>query len=290
MLFGRHAHSALRQNRTRPDVPAGTASSAATLIGMGQNVSSITAINRAGWNRIANMRSGLPIERFRTGGICLEPFEVELAGDVEGKAVLQLACSYGDEVLSWANLGATVTGIDISDVAIETARERAARARIKADFRQADMLDLPEELADFDLIYLSWGALCWVPDLAILAGVIAGRLRPGGALLLCEHHPVWEVLAVRGDNQLAVAGDYFGRERPNVDQDDAKRPEGARGEPGAPAFLPFVWPVSDVVMALLNAGLRLEKLSEVPEPGLYGGLGESAEHLPAYYVIKATKQ
>lgn len=261
-----------------------------TLIGMDQNVGRIAAINRAGWNRIANARSGLPIERFRAGGICLEPFEVELAGDVRGKTVLQLACSYGDEVLSWANLGAVVTGVDISEVAIETARERAARARITADFRPVDMLDLPDDLANFDLIYLSWGALCWVPDLTVLAAVIAGRLRPGGALLLCEHHPVWEVLAVRGDNQLAVAGDYFGRDRPNVDQDDAKRPEGARGEPDAPALLPFVWPVSDVVMALLDAGLRLEKLFESPEPALYGGLGESAGLLPAYYVIKATKQ
>ena len=257
---------------------------------MDPDLSAITAANSAGWDRIASMRSGLPIERFRTGGICLAPFEVELAGDVTGKNVLQLACSYGDEVLSWANLGAVATGVDISEVAVEAARERATQAGIKADFRRADMLDLPADLADLDLIYLSWGALCWVPDLAVLAGTVAGRLRPGGTVLLCEHHPVWEVLAVRGDDRLAVAGDYFGRERPNADQDDAKRPKGARGEVDAPSFLPFVWPVSDVVTALLDAGLRLEKFFEAPEPGLYPGLGASARRLPAYYVIKATKQ
>jgi len=257
---------------------------------MDASIGAITATNRASWNHIATKRSGLPIERFRTGGICLEHFEVELAGDVTGKTVLQLACSSGDEVLSWANLGAAVTGIDISDVAVETARRRAARAGIKADFHQADMLDLPEHLTDFDLVYLSWGALCWVPDLAVLADAIATRLRPGGAVLMCEHHPVWEVLAVRGENRLAVVGDYFGRERPNVDQDDAKRPTGARGEAGTPTFLPFVWPVSDVVMALLNAGLRLVDLFEAAESALFAGLGESAGRLPAYYVIKAVKQ
>jgi hypothetical protein len=97
------------------------------------------------------------------------------------------------------------------------------------------------------------------------------------------------VLAVRAEGGLAVAGDYFGRGRPNVHQDDAKRPTGARGEPDAPAFSAFVWPVSDVVMALVNAGLRLDAFFEAPEPGLYAGLGEAAGALPAYYVIKATK-
>jgi SAM-dependent methyltransferase len=257
---------------------------------MDARIGAITAANRASWNRIAAKRSGLPVEHFRAGGICLESFEVELAGAVAGRSVLQLACSYGDEVLSWANLGAAATGIDISEVAIDAARERAARAGIKADFRQADMLALPDDLTGFDLVYLSWGALCWVPDLAALAGAIATRLRPGGAVLLCEHHPVWEVLAVRGPDRLAVAGDYFGRGRPNVDQDDAKRPTGARGEPSAPAFLPFVWPVSDVVMAFLHAGLRLEHLTEAAEPALYAGLGQPAGRLPAYYVVKAVKQ
>ena len=108
---------------------------------------------------------------------------------------------------------------------------------------------LAGDLVEIDLIYLSWGALCWAPDLGVLAGIIAGRLRPGGAVLICEHHPAWEVLAVRDEGVLTVAGDYFGRGRPNPEQDDAKRPAGARGEAGAPPFAAFVWPVSDVVKA-----------------------------------------
>jgi SAM-dependent methyltransferase len=198
-------------------------------------------------------------------------------------------CSHGDQVLSWANLGAVAIGIDISDVAIGEATRRAAEAGIDADFRRADMLDLPSDLVDLDLIYLSWGAICWVPDLAMLASSVCARLRRGGAVLLCDHHPAWEVLAVRGENHLAVAGNYFGRGIPTADQDDAKRPTGARGEPDTPTFSTFVWPISDVVMALLNAGLRLEAFFEASEPTIYAGLGEPASCLPAYYVIKATK-
>jgi hypothetical protein len=77
--------------------------------------------------------------------------------------------------------------------------------------------------------------------------------------------------------------------RPHTDHDDAKLPRGARGELDAPRFSTFVWPVSDVVMAFVRAGLRLDAFIESPEPGLYSGLGEAADALPAYYVIKATK-
>jgi hypothetical protein len=114
------------------------------------------------------------------------------------------------------------------------------------------MFDLPIDLIDLDIIYFSWGVICWAPDLNEFARVIAERLRRGGVLLMADHHPVWEVLAVRGDNHLAVAGDYFGRGRRTPDQDDAKRPVGSRGEAGAPSFSAFVWPTSDVVMAFVK--------------------------------------
>ena len=151
------------------------------------------------------------------------------------------------------------------------------------------MFSLPDDLVDLDLIYLSWGAICWVCDLTAFATVVFSRLRPGGAVLLCDHHPVWEVLGVRADDRLAVVGDYFSRGRPVTQQDDAKRPAGARGESEAPAFTSFVWPVSDVVTALVNVGLRLDTFHEAPAEGLYAGLGDAASCLPAYYVIKATR-
>lgn len=249
----------------------------------------ITAANRASWDQIAPARLGQPADFFGSGGLALEDFEQEWAGDVRGQRVLQLACSCGDQVLSWANLGATAIGIDISDVAISVARQKAAAAGISANFRQADMFDLPADLVDLDLIYLSWGAICWAPDLNRLTEILANRLRPGGSVLLADHHPLWEVLAVRGQNHLAVTGNYFGRSVPRRDTDNAKLPTGARDTSSPPPFAAFVWPTSDVAMSLLRAGLRLAAFTEPPAPDIYSGLGSTAAQLPAYYVIKATK-
>jgi 2-polyprenyl-3-methyl-5-hydroxy-6-metoxy-1,4-benzoquinol methylase len=105
------------------------------LIVVDNDIRVTTEANRARWNKIAGKRTGDPAKSFRDGGVSLEAFEQQLAGDVTGKRLLQLACSHGDQVLSWANLGATAVGIDISDVAIETAKRKAAEAEITADFR-----------------------------------------------------------------------------------------------------------------------------------------------------------
>jgi len=252
-------------------------------------IHAITAANRDSWNQIAPKRDGQPASLFRDGGSTLTACERELAGDVKGKRILHLACSTGDEVLSWANLGANAIGADISDVAIGKAMHKAADAGIHAEFHRADMFDLPPGLTDLDLIYLSWGAICWAPDLDVLAGIITGRLRPQGSVLISDHHPLWEVLTVRGENHLTITGDYFGRATPRNSPDQAKQPIGAHGKTEAPAFAAFVWPVSDVVMSLVRAGLRLDAFFEAPEPAIYADLGDASAHIPAYYAIKATK-
>ena len=256
---------------------------------MAPDIFQITAANRVSWNYIAPRRVGRAADTFRDGGHVLEPFEVELAGDMAGKRVLQLACSMGDEVLSWSNLGANATGIDISDVAIENARRKAAAAGVEADFRQADMFDLPADLVDIDLIYFSWGAICWVPDLTRFAEIIASRLRVGGAVLAADHHPLWEVVSVRDAATLEVKADYFGRTTPNATDDDAKRPIGAHHDRDVPPATSFVWPVSDVITAFLAAGLRLDAFQEFANPSMYAGLGPAASHVPAYYVVKAVR-
>ncbi|WP_370451441.1 class I SAM-dependent methyltransferase [Kribbella sp. VKM Ac-2500] len=146
------------------------------------------------------------------------------------------------------HLGAIATGIDISDVAVQMARRPPTPA---SNFRQADILDLPADLVDVDLIYLSWGAICWVPDLSTFAQIVATRLRPGGSILLADHHPLWEVLAVEGHNHLSVAGNYFARTTPRQtpETNNAKLPTDARNHPTPPPFSTFIWPTSDVITA-----------------------------------------
>jgi SAM-dependent methyltransferase len=252
------------------------------------DMAEIIAANRDSWNLIAPRRQGAAPEFYRGGGTALAPIELELAGDVVGRRVLQLACSTGDEVISWTLAGAIACGVDISEVHIGTARAKAAAVGVACDLRVGDMYDLAADLVDLDLMYISWGGICWAPDLKLWARIVAERLRPGGAVLISEHHPLWESLSVVGENSLTVRADYFesGAIRPT--RDPAKAPIGGR-DADAPPFRSFLWSVGSVVTALLDAGLRIDALREAPVPEMYDGLGEAAAALPAVYYLKATR-
>jgi SAM-dependent methyltransferase len=246
-----------------------------------------TRLNRVGWNEIAPARPQQPADFFLHGGSTLEDYEEAQLPDVVGKRMLHLACANGNDSISWAFLGASVTGVDISDVAIRSANALARETKADARFIVADLYELPAELRDFDVIYASAGVVCWLPDLDEWAQMIVERLRPGGTFLLNEHHPLWEVLAVRHDG-VAATVDYFGRNRPTTQSyDQSKRPTGSTPDTTFDAFL---WPVSDVVMSLIRAGLRIDEFFEAPFPEMYEGLGEAASWLPAIYVIKAGRE
>lgn len=243
-----------------------------------------TAANRTGWNLIAADREARSAEFFRGGGGTLDDIEIELLGDVRSAALLHLACANGNDSLSWAVRGARVTGVDISEVAAGIARRTAEQAGLDARFLAADVYQLPPDLGQFDIVYMSWGAICWMPDLDRWARIVRDHLRPGGRLALFEHHPVWEVLAVQ-DGQLALINDYFGR-GPVRHTDAAKQPSGA-GD--GVELTSFIWPVSDVLASLTGAGLRIGHFSEGPEPAMYSGLGARESWLPGSYAVIAAK-
>ena len=92
---------------------------------------------------IAARRDAKGPQFFLDGNTTLAGFEVELAGDVQGQTMLHLACANGNDSLSWAVLGAQVTGADISEVAVGIAQETAQEAQLAARFIAADVYELP---------------------------------------------------------------------------------------------------------------------------------------------------
>lgn len=112
--------------------------------------------NRRAWNEatvIHQRHRGDLAAFFRAGGSTLYPFEVEDLGDLRCRRVLHLQCNDGQDSLSLARLGAHVTGVDISDVAIAAAQALSEAAGISAEFLRADVLDLrPRDRPSFDVV------------------------------------------------------------------------------------------------------------------------------------------
>ena len=204
------------------------------------------------------------VEGFKAGRSRLREIALEELGDPAGRTLLHLQCHFGLDTLSWARLGARVTGVDFSAEAIRAARELARDAGIEARFVESDVYRLPEALDErFDVVFTSYGVLPWLPDLAPWAEVVASFLRPGGTFHIVEFHPfAWVFDDEPGVSDLRAAYSYFHDREPLRFEED-----GTYADPWAPIRKPeYVWahPLGEVVTCLLEAGLTIELLREHP--------------------------
>jgi SAM-dependent methyltransferase len=242
--------------------------------------------NRRYWETLAPRRPGESVEFFQAGGTALNADELAAVGDVRGRRVLQLACSVGDEALTFARLGADVVAVDLAPTHLATGRAKAEALGLSVDFREQDMMALDPELTGFDVIFISWGGICWVPDLTRWAADLAARLAPGGVLVISEHHPLWEVLTAAAP--MRVTGDYFTPTRDGY-ADPLKAPQITLELTTPLSSRSYVWNLGAVTTAVLAAGLTVRSLEEFAAPEMYADLGDQAGHLPATYLLTATR-
>jgi len=149
--------------------------------------------NKARWNELVGLHAKseeYDLEGFIAGRNSLHRVELDILGDIAGKSLLHLQCHFGLDTLSWARLGAKVTGVDFSESAIELARQIAARIGVDAEFICSNVYDLPEvHEGEYDIVFTSVGVLCWLQDIRGWGRIIARYLKPGGVFLLVESHP-----------------------------------------------------------------------------------------------------
>jgi len=130
--------------------------------------------NREYWETLAPHRLGEPVQFFLDRGSALTPDEITAVGDVHGRRVLQLACSMGDEALTFAQRGAEVTAVGIAAAHLATGRAKAEALGLDVTFVEQDMMKLDAQITGFDVVYISWGGLCWAPSITDWARLVAG--------------------------------------------------------------------------------------------------------------------
>src|SRR5690242_19495257 len=143
--------------------------------------------NRANWDERVplHLNSTLHYDqtRLRAGQGRLDPIAAEVLGPFDGLRVLHLQCHFGMDTLALAQHGAEVVGVDFSAPAVDAARGLARELGLagRARFVISDVYESPAALAEpasFDRVFVSWGALCWLPDMRAWARVVASYLKP----------------------------------------------------------------------------------------------------------------
>ena len=151
-------------------------------------------INKKNWNNKTNIHIDSDIYNmndFLNGKSTLNSIELELLGDVKGKKILHLQCHFGQDSMSLSRLGAKVTGIDFSDVAIKNAQEIAEKLNLDTTFICCDVYETLNHITEkFDIVFTSYGTIGWLPDLKKWADVVSNCLKPNGQFIMADFHPV----------------------------------------------------------------------------------------------------
>lgn len=224
----------------------------------------LTRANWQRWNEVVDIHlrsDDYGVAEFRAGGGDLTGVEAAEIGDVAGKRLLHLQCHFGLDTLRLARRGAVVTGLDYSPKAIAAARQLARDTGLDARFVIADVYDAPRFIdGRFDIVFVSWGALCWLPDIRRWAKIAAGLLDPGGFLYLLEAHPVALAMMQRDDATFRVTDDYFYDGAIAVHEDVTYT-----GDPDKlvnTRFYNWIHTLGAIVTAVTAAGLTLDYLHE----------------------------
>lgn len=261
--------------------------------------------NLSSWNKRAAMHmrdaTGFyDIDAFLAGRDTLGHIEAAEIGDVRGRTLLHLQCHFGLDTLSLARRGAVVTGLDFSSVAIAGARGLAGKAGLPATFVQADLYDAPEAIGErFDMVYSTWGTICWLPDIRAWARVVADMLKPGGRFYFADSHPFALVL----DERDGAIRPTYGWRTPKDAPDAFTDAQSYTGDAFAEPVTDYNWihPLSDIVTGLIEAGLTLDFLHEhetlpsrlfpsmVPTPDRMFRLPDGAVPMPLAFSLQALK-
>jgi SAM-dependent methyltransferase len=264
-------------------------------------------INRRNWDERAKIhardKTGFyGLHRLLSGEGCLGSIEAAELGDISQKKVLHLQCHIGTGTLQLVRCGAIVTGLDFSAEAIRVARHLATQAQLKADFVEGRVDEAPRLApGPFDLVYVTWGSICWLPDLKIWANAIATVLAPGGELYFADAHPSFMLMEERQ-----------GKLEPTYDfQTPAERPLEFTNETtytGDPTVMKhqstreWIHPLSAIFASLIGAGLTTKMFHEhevlpwqalrlmVPAQDGYWRLPDGHPRFPLSMSLRAQKE
>jgi SAM-dependent methyltransferase len=223
--------------------------------------------NRRHWDEVVPLHVAsdfYDVESFRAGGSTLLRVEREEVGDVRGKTLLHLQCHFGMDTLSWPREGAIVTGVDFSAEAIKAARSLAAELAIDARFVESDVYKLPEVMdRTFDIVFASYGVLCWLPDLPTWASIAANFVKPGGIFYVVDGHPLGTSLDDEaGSVSLRLSYPYMSGEPMVIDADGTYADRRAKIQNRR--TYEFSHNLGEIVSSVIDSGLGIEFLHEWP--------------------------
>ncbi len=233
------------------------------------SLKSFTAANRVAWDDTASEHEKSRFEMLQCN---FSDPEYLYLGDLEksifaqlqlaDKSVVQLACNNGREAISIKRLGAKRSvGFDISRKFIEQGHALSEAAKVDCELIASDIYEIPDTYnGQFDLVFISVGALMLMPDLTVFMAVAKRLLTSEGKIFIYERHPMLDMFDWQDKNDPpAIVSSYFDTEP--VKHEEFCNYWTKETYKCSPMYT-FHHKLSDVFNALLNNGFTIEHFEE----------------------------
>lgn len=167
------------------------------------DIKNYTETNRQAWNYVMPKHQKCMKEKWdefflKGNKIVQDSTALELLNNIglRNKDIIHLCCNNGVELLSLKGLGANkCVGVDICDLAISEARERAKKLNMDVEYIRSDVYDIEKEYyQSFDMVYISVGTLRWLPDISKFFKLCNNLLRSNGYIFIYDMHPLTEIV------------------------------------------------------------------------------------------------
>ena len=255
--------------------------------------------NKHAWGQIAAEHYETFRQRLSDGSHKLNKYILSELGDLSGKSIIHLQCNTGADTILLAKMGASAVGVDFAPDNILYAKKLADEFGVKnASFIESNIMELMVKHNEkYDVVFVSEGAIGWLPDLTRWAKTIKHLLKDDGFFYIFENHPIYlmfdESKLVEGETIIKYP--YF-KTKPDIDGTIGGYASASKG--GVETYF-WQYKISDVINSLVFAGLRLEFFNEFKEnfwdscgcekvdDGLYN-YQYNADLFPMSFSLKAT--
>lgn len=206
---------------------------------------------QAMWN--ADTADGdLPPAPFPVETDDLEPWQASLLPALDDASFVELGCGGGQATVGAALEGVdTAVGVDFSTEQLRHAERLQRLYGVDVEFVTGDVTGVPLPDDAFDLAFSGW-VYFMIEDLAACLSEARRVLQPGGLLIFDRPHPFYELFDPE-TCELQRSYHRSGARRNNVDHDLEED------------MIVFDRSVSDIHNALVEAGFRVERMTEIPD-------------------------
>jgi SAM-dependent methyltransferase len=255
--------------------------------------------NKHAWGKLSKDHYHAFKKRLQDGTHAFNPYIREQLGDLSGKRIIHLQCNTGADTILLARMGESAVGVDLVPDNILYAKKLAE------DFNVSNVVFLESDIMEFkgkhdekyDVVFVSEGAIGWLPDLQVWGRTIRHLLKDDGFFYVFDSHPLFLMFDEKklSKNIMEIRYPYFGKE---PDVDDSIGGYATNAKHGVKAYF-WMYTISDIVNSLASAGLHIEYLNEYPEnffnPGGCKGIGNGLFNyrfnkrlFPMSFSLKAT--